>query len=262
MDYLDAVLLGVVQGVAEFLPISSSGHLVIVGALLRESRGQEFDPQSNLQLNVAVHLGTLFSILVVYRRDLLAVLRNMRLCLFIVLATLPVVVVGLSLKNAIESHLFTPLVAGVCLFVTAGLLAWAERSPVGESTTDTMTAKQAGIIGLFQALAILPGVSRSGSTISAGLLAGMKPDDAARFSFFIAIPAIAGAVVLKAKDMLDGTGGDTPLPVLLVGAAVAFAVGWLSLRGLLGLVRRRQLQWFAWYCALAGAATVVWQLAK
>ncbi|MFQ5732367.1 MAG: undecaprenyl-diphosphate phosphatase [Planctomycetaceae bacterium] len=262
MDYLEAVLLGVVQGVAEFLPISSSGHLVIVGAVLREWTGREVDPESNLQLNVAVHLGTLFSILLVYRRDLPRVLRDVRLCLFIVLATLPVAVVGLTLQDVLKAHLFTPLAAGVCLFVTAGLLACAERSPGGSSTTGCMTAKQAGTIGLFQALAILPGVSRSGSTISAGLLTGMEPDDAARFSFFIAIPAIAGAVVVTAKDMLTGEGGDTSLPVLLVGAAVAFLVGWLSLRGLLGLVRRRQLRWFAWYCAVAGAATVAWQLAR
>lgn len=262
MDYLDALLLGIIQGVAEFLPISSSGHLVIADALLRDLRGREFDPEANLQLNVAVHLGTLFSILVVYRRDLLPLLRNRRLCLLIVLATLPLVFPGLLAKHFVETYMFNPLAAGFCLFVTAGLLTWAERAPGGDATTDGMTPKQAGVIGLFQVVALLPGVSRSGSTISAGLLTGLQPDDAARFSFFIAIPAIAGAAVLTARDVVQGGSVSTPLPVLLVGAGVAFLVGWVSLRGLLGLVRRRQLKWFAWYCALAGAATVIWQLAK
>lgn len=261
-DYLEAVLLGIVQGVAEFLPVSSSGHLVIAGALVQRFTGRTVDAESNLQLNVALHLGTLFSILVVYRRDLLRVLRDVRLCLLIVLATVPVAVVGLLLKDAIEQYLLNPLAAGVCLFVTAGLLALAERTAGGETPMERLTPRQAGVIGLFQALAILPGVSRSGSTISSGMLAGLKPEDAARFSFLIAVPAIGGAVVLTAKGMLEEQGGGNPLPVLLAGAAVAFLVGWASLRGLIGLIRRHQLRWFAWYCALAGAATVAWQLAE
>ena len=260
MDYLDAVLLGAIQGVAEFLPISSSGHLVIADALLREVRGGSFDPKRNLQLNVAVHLGTLLSILVVYRRDLLPLFRNGRLCLLIGLASIPIVATGLTLREVIEESLFSPLVAGLCLFITAGLLAWADFSPGGDGTTQTLTFRQAGIVGLFQALALLPGVSRSGSTIAGGLLTGLRPDDSARFSFFIAIPAIAGAVVLTAKDVVQESAQATPLPVLLVGAGVAFLVGWGSLRVLLRLVRRRQLRWFAWYCGFAGGATVIWQL--
>jgi undecaprenyl-diphosphatase len=261
-DYLEAVLLGIVQGVAEFLPVSSSGHLVIAGELVQRFTGRTVDPESNLQMTVALHLGTLLSILVVYRRDLPAVLRNSRLCALIVLATVPVGIVGLLLKDAIEQHLLNPLAAGVCLFVTAAMLALAERTAGGEATIHQMTTRQAGIIGLFQAVAILPGVSRSGSTISAGLLTGLKPEDAARFSFLIAIPAIGGAVVLTTKHMLEGKGGDNPPAVLLAGAAVAFLVGWVSLRALIGLIRRRRLRWFAWYCALAGAATVAWQVSE
>jgi len=261
-DYLEAVLLGIVQGIAEFLPISSSGHLVIAGELVQRFTGRTVDPESNLQLNVALHLGTLFSILAVYRRDLPAVLRNMRLCGLIVLATVPVGIVGLLLKDTIEEHLLNPLAAGVCLFVTAGMLALAERTAGGETPLQKLTVLQAAVVGLFQAIAILPGVSRSGSTISGGMLTGLKPEDAARFSFLIAIPAIGGAVVLTFKSMLEGKGGDNPLPVLLAGAMVAFLVGWGSLRGLIGLIRRRQLRWFAWYCALAGTATVVWQVSE
>jgi undecaprenyl-diphosphatase len=261
-DYLEAVLLGIVQGVAEFLPISSSGHLVIAGELVQRCTGRKVDPESSLQLNVALHLGTLFSILAVYRRDLLRVLRDPRLCALIVLATIPVAIAGLLLKDAIQQHLFNPLAAGVCLFLTAGLLALAERAAGGETTVRDLSPKQAALIGLFQAVAILPGVSRSGSTIAGGMLTGVEPEDAARFSFLIAIPAIGGAVVLTSRSMLDGSGGANPLPVLLAGAVVAFLVGWASLRGLIGLIRRRQLRWFAWYCAVVGAATVVWQLAE
>ena len=261
-EYLEAVLLGIVQGIAEFLPVSSSGHLVIAGDLLQRWTGRKVDPERNLQLNVAVHLGTLFSILVVYRRDLLRVLRNLRLCLFIVLATVPVAIVGLSCKEIVETHLMNPLAAGIGLFITAGILALAERSASGEAAMESITGKQAGIIGLFQAIAIVPGISRSGSTISGGLLTGLKPEDAARFSFLIAIPAIAGAVVVTSKGIFDGEGGDNPLPALLVGAVVAFLVGCVSLRWLIGLIRRRQLRWFAWYCVVAGGVTVIWQLGE
>lgn len=260
MEYWEAVLLGIVQGVTEFLPVSSSGHLVIAGELIRRQTGHSIDPTSNLQLVVAVHLGTLFSILAVYRRDLPAVLRSCRLCGFIVLATVPVVLAALLFHDIIEQHLQTPLAAGLSLIVTAGLLFWAEGTGGGETTLTEMNGRQAGLIGLFQAVALLPGISRSGSTISAGLVTGLKPDEAARFSFLIAIPAIAGAVVYTSKDLLAGKGGSYSPLALLVGTGTAFGVGWLSLWWLIGLVRRRQLRWFAWYCAAAGLLTILWQV--
>jgi len=261
-DILRAILLGVVQGITEFLPVSSSGHLVIVNDLLQRWTDKQVDPESNLQLNVAVHLGTLFSILVVYRRDLPGVLRNVRLGALIVLATVPVAVMGLLFKDVIETHLLNPLSAGISLLLTATLLMIAERVRGGEARMESLTVRQAGIIGLFQAVAIVPGVSRSGSTISGGLLTGMKPEEAARFSFLIAIPAIAGAVVLTTKDILDGEAQENTLTVLLVGAAVAFLVGWLSLHWLIGVVRRRRLRWFAWYCGIAGTAAIIWQVVE
>lgn len=257
MDYLKAILLGVVQGVAEFLPISSSGHLVIAGELVHRLTGRDVaDPQSDLQLYVALHLGTLFSILVVYRRDLLPVLRNVRLSAFIVVATVPAAIVGLLGKDAVEAYLLSPLAAGIGLLVTAALLAWAQSASGGSAVAEDLTFAKAGIIGLFQAVALAPGVSRSGSSISGGMLCGLQPDQAARFSFLIAVPAIAGASV----RLLAGEGGAFPLPALLAGALVSFFVGWGSLNWLLGIVRRGQLRWFCWYCATVGTAAIVWQV--
>lgn len=262
MEYVEAILLGIVQGIAEFLPISSSGHLVIAGDLIHRATGREMNLENQLQLNVAVHLGTLFSILVVYRNDLLRVLRDVRLCLLIVLATIPVAVVGLLFHDVIEQQLQSPLSAGIMLFLTAALLLCANASPGGNVELNRISVTQAGLIGLFQAFAIVPGISRSGSTISGGLILDLKPDDAARFSFLIAVPAIGGAVVLTAAKMAKGEGSAQPLSVLAVGAAVAFVVGWASLSWLIGIVRRGQLRWFAWYCVAVGTATVLWQLAE
>lgn len=260
-DILTAVVLGIVQGIAEFLPISSSGHIVIVNELLQRSNGRTVDPADTLQLNIAVHLGTLFSILVVYRKDLVPLLKDVRLGSLIVLATLPVVVVALVLRDPLQ-QIQTPLVAGIGLFLTAGFLLLADFRRGGEDTLAQMTPLRAGVIGCFQAIAIVPGVSRSGSTISGGLLTNLKPEEAARFSFFIAIPAILGAVVFSAKSMLEGEGGNNPPLMLVVGAVVAFLVGWACLSALLALVRRRRLRWFAWYCLAVGTAVIVWQVAE
>ena len=260
-ELITAIILGIVQGIAEFLPISSSGHIVIVNELLQRSNGRVADAANTLQMNIAVHLGTLFSILVVYRKDLVPLLKNVRLGLLIVLATLPVVVVALLLREPVQ-QIHTPLAAGIGLFITAGFLLLADFSSGGEEGIEQLTPLRAGLIGCFQALAIVPGVSRSGSTISGGLLTGLRPDAAAKFSFFIAIPAILGAVVFSAKGMLDGKGGNNPPLMLVIGAVVAFLVGWGSLTALLALVRRRRLRWFAWYCLAVGTAVVVWQVAE
>lgn len=257
-ELIQAVVLGIVQGIAEFLPISSSGHIVIFSTLLNRLYGKEVDPESSLQLNVAVHLGTLFSILVVYRSDVIRLLRDFRLCCYIVLATLPVVVVVLLLHDSIK-QIQTPLAAGIGLFITAGFLLAADYTLRGDDSLEAMTPLRAGLIGCFQAVAIVPGISRSGSTISGGLLMGLRPEESARFSFLIAIPAICGAVVFEVKGMLEGKGGANPPAMLLLGAAIAFIVGWVCLRWLLSLVRRRRLRWFAWYCLLVGTATLVWQ---
>jgi len=261
-EFVEALLLGVVQGVTEFLPVSSSGHLVIAGELIRRYSGRSIDADGNLQLNIAVHLGTLFSIVVVYQRDLRQLLRHRRLCTFIVLATIPVVVAALLFEDVIKENLQTPLSVGMALLVTAGLLFRADGAPGGAGTMEHIRPLQVGVVGVLQAMALVPGISRSGSTISGGMLSGMKPEEAARFSFLLAIPAIAGAVVYLSWEMVRGEGGSNPPSMLLVGALTAFVVGWLSLRWLIHVIRRRQLRWFAWYCLIVAAVTIVWQLAE
>ena len=184
--------LGIVQGVAEFLPISSSGHLVLAEALIAKffsnSAMNLGDAEENLALNIALHVGTLGSITVVYRKTIQNTLRQPRLLLAIVVATLPVVVVGLLLRDQIESAFGSTLAVGCALCVTAGLLWITPRFDQGTVELPQVDLKQALLVGLFQAIAPVPGISRSGSTIVGGLIAGLSRDAAAAFSFLIAIP--------------------------------------------------------------------------
>lgn len=261
MEYLHAIILGVVQGVAEFLPISSSGHLVIADALLREFGGTKV-PKESVTMEIALHFGTLMSILVVYRNDLLKLLADRRLIFMIVVATVPVGIIGILLKESgADKKLMTPFVAGCGLFVTACFLL-AGRKLQRESTRPLteMSFGMATIIGLFQAIAIIPGVSRSGSTIAAGVATGLDRENAARFSFLIAIPAIGGATLVQLKNIVGGEESlSGEVGALLLGTVVAFVVGLLALRWLIKVVVADRLHLFAIYCAIAGVATVVWQ---
>ena len=263
-EILKAVFLGVVQGIAEFLPISSSGHLVISGAILdaiNGTGGTDLD-DGGIKLNVALHVGTLFSILAIYRRDLVALLSDVKLMTAIVVATIPIVIVGFTFKDQLQAAFDSPLMAGCGLLVTACVLAAGHRLENGDLELDQFSYRRALIVGVFQAVAIIPGISRSGSTISGGMISGLKRDAAAKFSFLIAIPAISGAAVLELKDLFDPSQSDsTSFAALGLGALTAFAVGVLSLNLLLRLVSQGRLHWFVVYCACAGVTTITWQLA-
>lgn len=253
MDYTTAIVLGVIQGIAEFLPISSSGHLVIAGELFGV-------PKGNLALDVALHVGTLASILLVYRRDIIPALKNPQLVLAVVAATIPLVFVGLFVKDAIERAFDSPMIAGIGLLLTASFVGLMPRVEQETTALTQVSWRQALLIGLFQMLAVLPGVSRSGTTIFGGLTAGLKREAAANFSFYIAAPAIAGAAVLHAKDLLaSGVSGSETGP-MVAGTLTAFIVGTAALKLLLGMVSRRRLHWFAYYCALLGVVVIAWQL--
>lgn len=265
-EYLRAIILGVIQGVAEFLPISSSGHLVIFGDLLQHLGLPSPGNHEDFQLTVALHVGTLLSILVVYRNDLKSMFRRLNLARAIVLATIPLVVIGLCLtfskpiKEALDALFSNVMVAGIGLLVTATILSIGRQLERGEQELDDVRSGQAVLVGLFQTVAIVPGISRSGSTIAGGLIGGLRRDAATTFSFLIAIPAITGGGVLAAKDAWEGNGGDSSIGVLLVGMTVSFAFGLLALRWLIQIVAQQRLHWFAWYCGCAGAATILWQL--
>jgi undecaprenyl-diphosphatase len=282
LDGLIKVLfLAVVQGIAEFLPVSSSGHLVVLDSLYhRLFRGGDVDYE-NVILTVTLHVGTLAAILVVYRRDLLGIWRKPRLCLAIVLATIPAAVLGILLRDLIEATFKKPLVVACGWVVTAGLLRYGQRLGLNERPLEDVTYADALVIGCFQAVsALFRGVSRSGSTISGGLFCGLRRDAAASFSFLIAIPVTAGAALVKgaplvklslvrlgllpaasgpsSEEVTRVLGGYSPL-VLIIGAVTSFVVGLVSLRWLLRIITVRGLNGFVYYCLAAAALTFAWQ---
>ncbi|HWL09396.1 MAG TPA: undecaprenyl-diphosphate phosphatase [Planctomicrobium sp.] len=248
MSLWEIILLGIVQGITEFLPISSDGHLVIIESLL----GHQTE---NLSLNIALHFGTLLSILVVFRKDIIPAFKQPKLVLSIIIATLPVVVAALLFGDLFKEASNSVLIAGIGLLYTAGLLFLTPKIDNGNRGILEINWKDALIIGGLQALAPLPGVSRSGSTIVAALLMGVRRSDAANFSFYIAVPAIIGAVL---KELIFD---QPPLTVsmgnLAIGTTVAFLVGVVALKGLLRLVAARKLIWFAWYVLILGIATII-----
>ncbi len=180
-----------------------------------------------------------------------------RVVLAIIVATLPIVVVGLCLRDELKTAFSSPLAAGVCLLVTAMLLWWTQFIDRGEKSLNEITLREAVIVGLFQTIAPLPGISRSGVTIVGGLLAGLSRRTAADFSFLIALPAIGGAATLEGLDMIhQGVDGQTLL-LMTTGALVAFVVGIVALKWLLAIIVARRLHQFAWYCAVIGLLTIV-----
>jgi len=255
-DYLQAILLGVIQGLAEFLPISSSGHLVIAKHLLGWCGDGEV-LSSGKELEVLLHIGTLGSILVVYAGELRQQLFNWRQWALVVVASIPAAVVGLTLEDWFDQAFDTPAIAGFGLLVTAALLVLGQRLEHGKYDLKSLPWVSAVVIGCFQAVALVPGISRSGSTISGGLLTGVDRVSATRFSFLLAIPVTAGAIVLTLKHAVEHGGLDKAGGPEIVGIAVSFVVGWLSLRLLIRLMTQRKLHWFAGYCLALGLATIV-----
>ncbi|NIL99155.1 MAG: undecaprenyl-diphosphate phosphatase [Planctomycetales bacterium] len=258
MTWLQIIILGIVQGITEFLPVSSSGHLVVVESLFGYL-GQPRLPDL-VEVNILLHAGTLGAIVCYYwRRIVQLVAQDRRVVGLLIAGTIPAVAVGLPVERYASHLLEDPFLTGWMFLLTGGLLLWSGRYSEGTLDYVQLTYGQAILIGIFQAAAILPGLSRSGWTIAAGLLIGMRRDAAAAFSFLLAIPVIGGATVLQLNKLLAGQSGGTPTPVLAVGTAVAFAVGLISLWGLVKLVRHGRLAWFAGYLFPLGLAVILWQ---
>ncbi len=257
MHLVVVLLLAVVQGIGEFVPISSSGHLAIGAEIAAESGHGLPDV---LGLSIVLHGGTLLSILVYYRQRILRLLGSDRRVLWLVLlATLPAVIVGLPAKKLGGHWLESAQLAAWLLPLNGLMLIWSGTRRSGEVDYTQLRPSQALTIGLAQAVAILPGISRSGSTIVAGLLLGLRRDSAATFSFLLAIPAIGGACVLEVADLVkQGTNGLEPR-VMILGAAVSFAVGLISLRWLLEWLNRGRLYQFGLWCIAVGIGVLVWQ---
>jgi undecaprenyl-diphosphatase len=251
----EIILLAIVQGIAEFLPISSSGHLVILGALM----GQLTESPT---LEVILHAGTLGSILVVFWRRILKLLSSDRRVIpLLVIGTLPAVVIGLTIKMQFESILRSPMLAGLMLLVTATMLVLLGRLKPRDGEYQSLSYLGAFAIGCFQAVAILPGISRSGATILGGRVLGLKNEDSVTFSFLLAIPAIGGATVLTLKDVIeqrnDGQTLEYAVSHLFLGATIAFFVGIAALVWLIRWSQTNRLHWFAWWCYPAGMAVLI-----
>lgn len=264
MSFLEILVLAIVQGLTEFLPVSSSGHLVVANAVL-EALGKP-PTQDLVEVSIALHLGTLLSVLVYYRQEIVRLLgEDRRVIGLLVVGTLPAAVVGVGIKKGLPAAegavLENVLLAGLMFPVTAAILIAASRTKEGDTAYQRINWRTALAIGAAQALAILPGVSRSGSTIAAGLFAGLDRQSASTFAFLLAIPAILGAGVLEGLDVLESGTTGTPLPTLAAGFLVSFGVGLGALSLLIRWVRRGRLAAFAWYLVPLGVAVVAWRLA-
>ena len=259
MAIIQIVVLAFVQGVGEFLPISSSGHVLVAASLFERFGGGL--PEDKLTLNIVLHLGTLLAILVFYRRRIWQLLGSDRGVIGpLIVGTVPAVVIGLPLDMCCEEILEIPLLAGFMFLVTGGLLLWSAKAEQGTLVCRDLTVSQSLVIGLFQAFAILPGVSRSGSTIVAGISCGLKRDEAATFSFLLAIPVIGGAGLLELVDLLQTPSGGTEWGLLVLGALVSFYVGLGSLWWLVRWLQQGRLYLFAWWVIPVGLAVITWQL--
>ena len=249
-EALSAALLGVIQGLTEFLPVSSSGHLVLFQSWLPVAG----DP---LAFDLALHLGTLLPVLWVYRTDLWGVVTDttkgtgpflerpgVRLMLLLVAATVPTAIIGLSFEDLFEQLFHTPSAVGVAFAVTGGVLWLTRKIDQGSTEAHGLTWGHAALVGLAQGMAITPGISRSGSTIAAGLFLGMDREAAARFSFLLSIPAILGACVLKFDDLV--LTGDSMGPIA-IGVTASAVSGYVALRLLIRLVRSGDFSKFAYY---------------
>ncbi len=256
MTTWEAILLGFVQGATEFLPVSSSGHLVITQTLL----GLDLP---GILFEVAVHVATLVSILLVYRKRVGelaagAIRRDpdsLRYIGLIVIATIPAGLLGVLAKDWIEALFDDPYTPGIALLVT-GLVLWSSRAALERSRDERPTATAAVLIGLAQAVALVPGISRSGMTVVAALWLGLEAREAAAFSFLMAVPAVGGAAVLQVADL----GGAVTLPatVLWAGAIAAGITGVLAIRTFVAMLARRSFHFFAPYCWFVGAAYLIY----
>lgn len=259
MTFLQALLLGILQGITEFLPVSSSGHLVLAQHLLGLR-----DLSSYVAFNLACHLGTLLAVFIVFWQELcsLATGKDSRLKLLI-LALLPLAPLYFFLKP-ISAVFGTPETLGYFFLITATFLLLGERISKSAWSKEHhySPSRQAFIIGLFQALAIFPGLSRSGSTLSAAQALGWKRQDAFSFSFLLAVPTILGGVALHAKGMWQGDLANLSLPWTYYGTGFlsAFLIGWVTLKKMLTFVQVHSFIPFAWYCLALGTSLVLYHI--
>ncbi|WP_299097250.1 undecaprenyl-diphosphate phosphatase [uncultured Winogradskyella sp.] len=264
MEIIDAIILGIVQGLTEFLPVSSSGHLELGKAIL----GDNSLPKESLLFTVVLHFATALSTIVIFRKDILDIIKgilkfewneDLQFLSKIVISMIPAVIVGLFFEEQLEA-LFNGniLLVGVMLIVTAILLFMADRA---KDTNKNVTFSNAFVIGISQAIAMLPGISRSGATISTSVLLGNDKTKAARFSFLMVVPLIFGKI---AKDILGGeiTYDSANFTTLGIGFIAAFVAGLFACKWMIALVKQSKLTYFSIYCIIVGIAAIIWSLAS
>ncbi len=266
MTILQAAILGLIQGLAEFLPISSSGHLILTRAIMGIS-GQEQAPIF-LILDILLHVGTLVAVIVVFWKDWMGILRNLfksKTLLLLFIASLPALIVAVLFNDVIEG-LFTGWFLGFAFLITAAFMLLAQklsnRSSKHAKRSEEPGIKNAIAMGCMQAVALLPGVSRSGSTLLGGVASGLTRQSAAKFSFMMSAPAILGSLLIEGKDALEkGYFSQLELAPVIVGMIVAAISGYLAIRFMLQLINRISLSWFALYVAIIGVAVIILQFA-
>ncbi len=274
MNILQAIIIGIVQGLTEFLPVSSSAHLVFAHNVL--------GVESSLAFDVFLHLGTLIAVLWFFRYDIIKMIKSWwlsigdilqgrfrqglyedaykRLAWYVILATIPVGVVGVFFDDAVESLFAGALyVPAFFLFVTGTILYLSQRMASGNINLHNISAKEAVFMGLGQACAILPGLSRSGTTIAAGLTIGLEKEFAAKFSFILSIPAIFGAFVFKLKDI--GSAMDASFLPIFIGFIASIIAGYFAIKWMLDLIQNKSLDIFAYYCWVVGLIVFIGSIA-
>lgn len=279
MDWIQALIMGIFQGLTEYLPVSSSGHLALAAKILNIS-----DPEKVMSLTIAVHVATVCSTLVILWKEIAWLFKGLfnfdssyprspygikslneeqNYALNIIVSMIPVGIVGLCFKDTIEEFFSSLTVVGICLLVTAALLSFSYFARPRKK--EHISLKDAFIIGIAQAVAVLPGLSRSGSTIGTGLLLGDNKEKLAQFSFLMVIPPILGEAALNIKDMIEmgaaeAMAGISPF-ALGVGFVAAFITGCLACKLMINLVKKGKMIYFAIYCAIVGCATLIYTLA-
>ena len=259
MDYLDSLILGIIQGLTEFLPVSSSGHLELGKSIL----GDNSLPKESMIFTVVLHFATALSTIVVFRKDIIEIIKellkfewnsNTQFIFKIIISMLPAALIGVFFETELESLFSNNIVlVGAMLIITGLLLLLADRA---QNTSKNVSFKNAFTVGVAQAVAILPGISRSGATISTAVLLGIDKTKAARFSFLMVIPLIFGKIF---KDIFSGelSYENAQITSLSIGFIAAFVSGLLACTWMIRLVKNSQLKYFAYYCAVVGIITIL-----
>ena len=243
---VQSIILGLVQGLTEFLPVSSSAHLVFLQSLFKWTT-------ENVTFDVLLHFATLCAVLVYFRKDILKFLKDLRFLSLIVIGTIPTGIIAILSKDYVEQVFSEPVFSAVFLFVTALLLYFAQRYGKENKAMGNFSVWEAFFVGIIQGIAILPGISRAGATISMGMFLGWKREDSARISFILSIPAILAATLLKVKE----TGIGSISYIYIIGMTCALISGVFALHTLFILMRKSKLHIFSLYCIILGLIILV-----